>query len=227
MALAVVTFNAVGTEPTTREALDAITDRAGQRRPTGVSTSMTGDAAIISAYDEATTKSLDSTTWITIILVILILLLVYRSPVSPLIPLVTIALAYVISRGVVAMLGNGVITISGYTNIFLLVILFGAGTDYCLFLISRFREEMADVARCRQGRARDRAHGGRDHRFERGHGGGGALDHGLRRIGAVQHHRPQRGRRRRDRPRGRTHADAGAARRSWATAPSGRARLGT
>src|SRR5665648_159663 len=68
---------------------------------------------------------------------------VYRSPVSPLIPLGTIALAYLISRGFVAFLGDGIITISGYTNIFLIVILFGAGTDYCLFLISRFREEMA------------------------------------------------------------------------------------
>ena len=143
VAFAVVTFNAVGTEPTTQQALNEITAEM-DKAPQGVSTYVTGDAAILAAYNQATTKSLDSTTWITIILVILILLLVYRSPVSPLIPLATIALAYVISRGIVAMLGNGVITISGYTNIFLLVILFGAGTDYCLFLISRFREEMAN-----------------------------------------------------------------------------------
>ena len=50
---------------------------------------------------------MDSTTWITIVLVVVILLLIYRSPVSPLIPLVTIGLAYLISRGVVAFLGSG------------------------------------------------------------------------------------------------------------------------
>ena len=79
-------------------------------------------------------------------LVVVILLIIYRSPVSPIIPLVTIGLAYLISRGVVALLGSGPLTISMYTNVFLIVVLFGAGTDYCLFLISRFREEMADVS---------------------------------------------------------------------------------
>ena len=138
-----VRFTTIGTEDVTREALTDIRDRLAEA-PEGVTAQLTGDAAIIGAYDEATRKSIDSTTWITIALVVLILLLVYRSPVSPLIPLATITLAYLISRGVVAFLGDSVMTISGYTNIFLIVVLFGAGTDYCLFLISRFREEMAD-----------------------------------------------------------------------------------
>jgi RND superfamily putative drug exporter len=107
---------------------------------------MTGDGPILGAYGANTKGSVDSTTWITIVLVVVILLLIYRSPISPLIPLFTITIAYLISRGVVAFLGAHALTISMYTNVFLIVVLFGAGTDYCLFLISRFREEMAGAS---------------------------------------------------------------------------------
>ena len=143
VALIVVRFANAGTEDVTREAVTAIRQRLDDAPP-GVSAGLTGDAPIIGANDKATKDSIDSTTSITIALVVIILLLVYRSPVSPFIPLLTITLAYLISRGVVALLGRSVMIISGYTNIFLIVVLFGAGTDYCLFLISRFREEMAD-----------------------------------------------------------------------------------
>ncbi len=142
VALVLVRFNAVGTTPETRSALSAIEERLAQA-PAGVRAYMTGDGPILAAYTGATKESVDSTTWITIVLVVLILLAIYRSPVSPLIPLTTITLAYLISRGVIAFLGAHAFTISAYTNIFLIVILFGAGTDYCLFLISRFREEMS------------------------------------------------------------------------------------
>lgn len=144
VGLIVVRFTKAGTEDLTRRALSAISEHL-HAAPAGVSTAVTGDAAIISAYDETIRQSMASTTWITIVLVIGILLLIYRSPVSPFVPLLTISLAYLISRGVVALLADSVMTVSGYTNIYLVVVLFGAGTDYCLFLISRFREEMADI----------------------------------------------------------------------------------
>jgi len=144
VALILVRFNAIGSQQITQDALAAMDQRLAAA-PTGVKGYLTGDAPILAAYNGNTKGSIDSTTLITIILVIVILLLVYRSPVSPIVPLSTIGLAYIISRGVVALLGAHVLTISMYTNVFLIVVLFGAGTDYCLFLISRFREEMADA----------------------------------------------------------------------------------
>jgi RND superfamily putative drug exporter len=143
VGLIFVRFNAVGTTPETKAAMNAISEKLG-KLGTGVTAWMTGDGPILGAYGSSTKGSVDSTTWITIVLVIVILLLIYRSPVSPVIPLVTISVAYLISRGIVALLGAHALTISMYTNVFLIVVLFGAGTDYCLFLISRFREEMAD-----------------------------------------------------------------------------------
>lgn len=144
IALVLVRFNAIGMEPSTKEAMATIADWLAQA-PASIRAHMTGDAPILGAYGGSTKDSVDSTTWITITLVVLILLIIYRSPVGPIIPLLTIGLAYLTSRGVVALLGAETLTISMYTNVFLIVVLFGAGTDYCLFLISRFREEMADV----------------------------------------------------------------------------------
>ena len=142
VALLLTRFKTVGTEEQTKEAIAAISDRL-KAAPAGVRVYLTGGGPILSAYNSESQRSLDSTTWITIVLVVAILLIIYRSPVSPIIPLATIGLAYVISRAVVAFLGSGLLTISMYTNVFLIVVLFGAGTDYCLFLISRFREEMS------------------------------------------------------------------------------------
>jgi RND superfamily putative drug exporter len=145
VALILVRFNAIATEPTTKQALTDIRERLATQ-PDGADCYLTGDGAILDAYSTASMKSMDSVTIITIILVLAILLIIYRSPVSPFIPLATIGLSYLISRGVIAFLGSGPLTVSMYTNVFLIVVLFGAGTDYCLFLISRFREEMAGTA---------------------------------------------------------------------------------
>ncbi|MCE9531446.1 MAG: MMPL family transporter [Planctomycetes bacterium] len=71
------------------------------------------------------------------------LLLVYRSPLLALIPLVTIGMAAWVAMQLLALAtlipGVHVVNIS---QVFCIVILFGAGTDYCLFLISRYREEL-------------------------------------------------------------------------------------
>lgn len=124
----------------TLEALGEALDGA----PATLKTYRTGDVAIFSEYDEAITTSVDRTIFVTLFLVVIILLTIYRSPVSPLIPLGVVTLAFLVVRGIVAWLGDGTLTISGTATMLLIVVMYGAGTDYCLFLISRFREEMAD-----------------------------------------------------------------------------------
>ena len=113
-------------------------------QPDGVETYITGSQPIISAFSDAAVSTAESTLTVTVILVIVLLLLIYRSPVSPLIPLFIVTVSYLITRGIVAILADGILTVSSYADILLVVVIYGAGTDYCLFLISRFREEVAD-----------------------------------------------------------------------------------
>ena len=132
------------TEEASGETLEAIEAWLQAHRPEGVRTYQTGVTPIVYDTEASTRTSVDRTIWVTVALVVIMLLLVYRSPVSPLIPLATVTIAYLVTRGIVAYLGAHYITITSYANVLLVVVMYGAGTDYCLFLISRFREEMAD-----------------------------------------------------------------------------------
>jgi putative drug exporter of the RND superfamily len=75
------------------------------------------------------------------VLVLAVLLLVYRSAVTMLLPLVTIGSSLVIAQGLVA--GYSQLTGAGVSNqsiVFLSAIMAGAGTDYAVFLISRYHD---------------------------------------------------------------------------------------
>ncbi len=114
--------------------------------PTGLNIAMTGAAVVGRDSNVASTKSVKDTTNATIALVVIILLVVYRSPLLALIPIATIALSVVISIWSIALLTKvpGLnFQVINITDVFVIVVLFGAGTDYCLFLIARYREELA------------------------------------------------------------------------------------
>jgi RND superfamily putative drug exporter len=104
----------------------------------------TGPAGIGRDLIRASADSLEGTTLATIALIIIVLLLVYRAPLLALVPLTTIGLSVWVALKLLALatLIPGVHLVS-ISKIFAIVILYGAGTDYCLFLISRYREELA------------------------------------------------------------------------------------
>jgi RND superfamily putative drug exporter len=86
---------------------------------------------------------------ITGVLVLVLMLLTYRSPLIALLMLAVVAIAYVIATGAVyGLVKADVTTVSGQSTAILIVLMFGAGTDYCLLIVSRFRDELrhgADV----------------------------------------------------------------------------------
>jgi putative drug exporter of the RND superfamily len=79
----------------------------------------------------------------TVVLVLILLLLIYRSPILPFVPLVTVGFGYFVAGGILAAGAKAMnTTLSGQATSLMVILLFGAGTDYGLLLISRYREEL-------------------------------------------------------------------------------------
>ncbi len=67
---------------------------------------------------------------------------IYRSPVIVVIPLLVLGFAYSVAQGLIYLYANSGATVSTNSTQILVVLLFGVGTDYCLLLVSRYREEL-------------------------------------------------------------------------------------
>jgi RND superfamily putative drug exporter len=79
----------------------------------------------------------------TALVVAIILILVYRSPVLWLIPLVSAGFALAVASGIVYILADSdILVLNGQSQGILTVLVFGAGTDYSLLYVSRYREEL-------------------------------------------------------------------------------------
>ncbi|HET7628030.1 MAG TPA: MMPL family transporter [Bacillales bacterium] len=82
----------------------------------------------------------------TVLLVLILLIVLYRSPLLAIVPLIGVGMAYgVISPVLGFMASRGWITVDSQAISIMTVLLFGAGTDYCLFLVSRFRDELRHI----------------------------------------------------------------------------------
>jgi putative drug exporter of the RND superfamily len=80
---------------------------------------------------------------VTVSLVLVLLLAIYRSPFIPFVPLFVVAIAYgIAAAAVLGLVEAGALEVNGQTTSLLIVLMFGAGTDYCLLIVARYREEL-------------------------------------------------------------------------------------
>ena len=108
----------------------------------GLTSHMAGPGGQIADFATAT-AGVDGTLLITAVgVVLVILLLIYRSPVF--VPvLISVLLALFIAQATVYLLAEqGWLTVDAQSLSILSVLVLGAGTDYALLLISRFKEEL-------------------------------------------------------------------------------------
>lgn len=97
---------------------------------------MAGDLAIVTARDMRTIEM------VTALFVLVILLVIYRRPVTVLLPLITIGISVASAQGVVSGLVQLGLGVSSLTIALMTAMIFGAGTDYAVFLISRYHEHL-------------------------------------------------------------------------------------
>jgi RND superfamily putative drug exporter len=113
----------------------------------GLRAYVTGEVGFEADRSEAV-KSIDETLLlVTCSVLVLLLLAIYRSPLVALVPLLVVAVAYVVAGGLTYLLVTaGVTGVSGQTTAILIVLMFGVGTDYCLLIVARFRDELRRTA---------------------------------------------------------------------------------
>ncbi|MDF2606657.1 MAG: hypothetical protein K0S34_852 [Bacillales bacterium] len=82
----------------------------------------------------------------TVAIVLILLLLIYRSPILAIIPLIGVGIAYGVISPILGWIGeSGLAEFDSQSLSIMTVLLFGAGTDYCLFLISSYRRQLEEV----------------------------------------------------------------------------------
>ncbi|WP_330301218.1 MMPL family transporter [Streptomyces sp. NBC_00503] len=79
----------------------------------------------------------------TLLLIVVLLLIIFRSPLIAVLPVVIIGLAFTVATGLISTAAElGGLKADGSITAILIVVLFGVGTDYILFLLFRYREQL-------------------------------------------------------------------------------------
>ena len=143
-AMLVVTLGGVPSEPEFGQAVDWLADKASvSGGNVQIDTAVTGPAGIISDAVKVFGSIDLRVTLATVGLVFVLLLIIYRSPVLAIVPLVVIGSALALAQSVAALLSEQFdLPLNGQVTAIMSVLVFGAGTDYALFIVSRYREEL-------------------------------------------------------------------------------------
>ncbi|QOV38427.1 MMPL family transporter [Streptomyces ferrugineus] len=144
-------YPVASTEPgQDEEARDALVNdvRDIARGGDGLGVDVGGSGALATDASEVYNSLDGPLLYTTAAVVALLLILIYRSPFLWLVPLAVAGMADYLSMGVAYGLNQGFGTsVSGQSSGIMTILVFGAGTDYALLLVSRYREELRRIER--------------------------------------------------------------------------------
>ncbi len=129
------------------QAADAIKVLRADIKPlvsgTGLYEGVTGAAAQQLDSQQSGNRAEQIVLLATLVLILVLLLIIFRSPIIALMPIITIAIASEVARGLIADVNSALnLNADQQTTVILIVVLFGIGTDYILFLMFRYRERL-------------------------------------------------------------------------------------
>jgi putative drug exporter of the RND superfamily len=140
-ALNSVPFKTTGEGDVVTRDVDGVRD-AVRDAPPGLQVEITGSAGFaadaLDVFESINGTLLAATAG----LVFILLILICRSPIFWLIPFLSVIVAEVSSRGLGYVLSELGVTVTGQSSAILTVLVFGAGTDYALLIVARYREEL-------------------------------------------------------------------------------------
>jgi putative drug exporter of the RND superfamily len=136
-----VTLKAPAGSPESSQAYQRITQMVKQSTAGSALTAhVTGQAAIGGDLSVVSARDMHVIEIATALLVLIILLVIYRRPVTVLLPLITIGVSVASAEGLVSALTQIGLSVSSFTIVLMTAMIIGAGTDYAVFLISRYHE---------------------------------------------------------------------------------------
>jgi RND superfamily putative drug exporter len=128
-----------------RGLVDALEGTFGKvRAPSGLELHVAGQLATEVANENQSRKTGHEVQTLSILFIVVLLFLVYRSLLAPVLTLLPAALALALSSSLIGALASAGLKVSEVTEVLLIVLVLGAGTDYGLFLVFRVREELAE-----------------------------------------------------------------------------------
>ncbi len=111
--------------------------------PAGLDVALSGAATVGRDMLVAEAESSEKTDHYTKVLVVVLLLIIYRAPLMVLIPLITVGVAVPVAMLLLRLLASaGLVGLFSGLDVYVKVVVYGAGVDFCLFLIARYKEEL-------------------------------------------------------------------------------------
>ncbi|MEV0155978.1 MMPL family transporter [Micromonospora sp. NPDC050686] len=142
-----VNVGLVATAPDDPALLDAVRELRAAIGPalagSGLAAGVGGDVASFVDNEDTFTDAFAIVGVATFVLIIGLILIIFRSPIAALLPIAVISVVLSVTTGLVAAAGKAFdLNVSQDLQTILLIVLFGIGTDYILFLLFRYRERL-------------------------------------------------------------------------------------